>query len=85
MRFHADVHVTCEVCGGACHSCDTPEVKYAGLSVADVLNLTVSEAQTFFRNFPALKEKLATPAEAGPGCTRLGRSAATLSGGEHNA
>jgi excinuclease ABC subunit A len=82
MHFLPDVHVTCEVCGGARYSRDTLDVKYNGHSISDVLNLTVTEAQSFFRNIPALKEKLATLSEVGLGYIRLGQSATTLSGGE---
>jgi excinuclease ABC subunit A len=82
MHFLPDVHVTCEVCGGARYSRDTLEVKYNGKSISDVLNLTVTEATDFFRNIPALKDKLATLSEVGLGYIRLGQSATTLSGGE---
>ncbi|MDR1038615.1 MAG: excinuclease ABC subunit UvrA [Deltaproteobacteria bacterium] len=82
MHFLPDVHVTCEVCGGARYSRDTLEIKYNGHSIADVLNLTVSEASVFFRNIPALKEKLSTLTDVGLGYIRLGQSATTLSGGE---
>ncbi|MDR2612764.1 MAG: excinuclease ABC subunit UvrA [Deltaproteobacteria bacterium] len=82
MHFLPDVHVTCEACGGARYNRDTLEVKYNGLSISDVLSLTVSEAASFFRNIPALKDKLSTLAEVGLGYIRLGQSATTLSGGE---
>jgi excinuclease ABC subunit A len=82
MHFLPDVHVTCETCRGARYSRDTLEVKYAGRSIAEVLDLTVSEASDFFRNIPALKEKLSTLTEVGLGYIRLGQSATTLSGGE---
>jgi excinuclease ABC subunit A len=82
MHFLPDVHVTCETCGGARYNRDTLEIKYNGRSIADVLDLTVSEAAVFFRNIPALKEKLQTLADVGLGYIRLGQSATTLSGGE---
>jgi excinuclease ABC subunit A len=82
MHFLPDVHVTCEACGGLRFNRDTLEVKYAGRSIADVLSLTVTEAAAFFRNIPALKDKLDTLQEVGLGYIRLGQSATTLSGGE---
>ncbi|MDR1164659.1 MAG: excinuclease ABC subunit UvrA [Deltaproteobacteria bacterium] len=82
MHFLPDVEVKCEVCGGARYNRDTLEIKYNGLSIADALNLTVSEALVFFRNVHFLKDKLATLNDVGLGYVRLGQSATTLSGGE---
>jgi excinuclease ABC subunit A len=82
MHFLPDVHVNCETCGGSRYNRDTLEIKYNGLSISDVLNLTVSEAEIFFKNIPLLKDKLGTLREVGLGYIRLGQSATTLSGGE---
>ncbi|MDR2459690.1 MAG: excinuclease ABC subunit UvrA [Deltaproteobacteria bacterium] len=82
MHFLPDVHVKCEVCNGSRYNRDTLEIKYNGLSISDVLNLTVSEAEAFFKNIPVLKEKLGTLRQVGLGYIRLGQSATTLSGGE---
>jgi excinuclease ABC subunit A len=82
MHFLPDVYVRCEVCQGQRYNRDTLEVKYAGASIADVLDMTVSSAVKFFENVPAIQEKLATLAEVGLGYIRLGQPATTLSGGE---
>ncbi|MDR2340468.1 MAG: excinuclease ABC subunit UvrA [Deltaproteobacteria bacterium] len=82
MHFLPDVHVKCETCGGARYNRDTLEIKYNGKSIADVLDMTVSEAAVFFRHIPLLKQKLGTLEQVGLGYIRLGQSATTLSGGE---
>ncbi|MDR0355109.1 MAG: excinuclease ABC subunit UvrA [Deltaproteobacteria bacterium] len=82
MHFLPDVYVRCETCQGLRYNRDTLEIKYNGASIADVLNMTVSEAATFFENIPALRDKLLTLQEVGLGYVRLGQSATTLSGGE---
>jgi excinuclease ABC subunit A len=82
MHFLPDVEVKCEVCGGSRYNRDTLEIKYNGHSIADILNLTVTEALYFFRNIPSIKNKLTTLEEVGLGYIRLGQSSTTLSGGE---
>jgi excinuclease ABC subunit A len=82
MHFLPDVHVTCEACKGSRFNRDTLEIKYKGLNIADVLNMTVSQAFTFFENVPNIKNKLKTLVDVGLGYIKLGQSATTLSGGE---
>jgi excinuclease ABC subunit A len=82
MHFLADVYVPCEECRGRRFNDATLEVRYKGLSVADVLDLTVSEAAELFRNHPAIRRILDTLIEVGLGYIRLGQSSPTLSGGE---
>jgi excinuclease ABC subunit A len=82
MHFLADVYVPCEECRGRRFNDATLEVKYKGLSIADVLDLTVSEALELFQNHPAIRRILETLLEVGLGYIRLGQSSPTLSGGE---
>lgn len=82
MHFLPDVYVPCDVCQGRRYNRETLEVVYKGLNVAQVLNLTVSEAHAFFRAVPAVERKLQTLLDVGLGYLRLGQSATTLSGGE---
>ncbi|HWQ69445.1 MAG TPA: excinuclease ABC subunit UvrA [Patescibacteria group bacterium] len=82
MHFLPDVHVTCEVCKGARYNRETLEIAYKGKSIADVLDMTVEEALTFFQPVPKIKEKLQTLFDVGLGYIKLGQSATTLSGGE---
>jgi excinuclease ABC subunit A len=82
MQFLPDVYVPCEVCHGKRYNREALEVKYKGESIADVLNMTVSEAREFFHNIPSIRTKLTTLDEVGLGYIRLGQSATTLSGGE---
>ncbi len=82
MHFLPPVYVTCEACGGRRYNRETLEITYKGLNIADVLDLTVDEAVTFFRAVPALHETCLTLAEVGLGYLRLGQPATTLSGGE---
>ena len=82
MQFLPDVYVPCEICHGRRYNREALEVKYKGKSIADVLNMTVSEALEFFHNIPGIRNKLATLDEVGLGYIRLGQSATTLSGGE---
>ncbi len=82
MHFLPDVYVTCERCGGSRYNSETLEVKYNGKSIADVLDMTVSEAHEFFRNVPHLKSKLEVLEAVGLEYIRLGQAATTLSGGE---
>ncbi len=82
MHFLPDVFVTCDVCKGKRYNHETLEVRYKGLNIADVLDLTVSQARAFFGNYPALERRLAVLEEVGLEYLRLGQPAPTLSGGE---
>jgi excinuclease ABC subunit A len=82
MHFLPDVYVTCERCGGSRYNSETLEIKYNGKSIADVLDMTVSEAHEFFQNIPHLKSKLEVLEAVGLEYIRLGQAATTLSGGE---
>ncbi len=82
MQFLANVYVECEACRGRRYNRETLDVTYKGLSIADVLDLTVDEAERFFRNVPQVGEKLEALANVGLGYVRLGQSGSTLSGGE---
>jgi excinuclease ABC subunit A len=82
MHFLPPVYVTCDVCAGKRYNRDTLEITYKGLNIADVLNLTVDEAVSFFRAVPKLHDPALTLAEVGLGYLRLGQSGNTLSGGE---
>lgn len=82
MHFLPDVYVPCEACNGKRYNRETLEVKYKGKNIADVLNMTVEEALTFFENLPKIKRKLQTIYDVGLGYMKLGQSATTLSGGE---
>jgi excinuclease ABC subunit A len=82
MHFLPDVTVPCEVCKGRRYNREALEVKYRGKSIADVLDMTVSEALEFFDAFPAIRTKLQTLADVGLGYIKLGQPATTLSGGE---
>ena len=82
MHFLPDVFVPCEVCKGKRYNRETLEVKYKDKSIADVLNMTVEEALSFFSNVPKIKSKLQTLYDVGLSYVTLGQSATTLSGGE---
>lgn len=82
MQFLPDIYVPCEVCHGARYNHETLQVKYKGKSIADVLNMTVSEGLEFFANIPSIRPKLETLAAVGLGYIRIGQPAPTLSGGE---
>ena len=82
MHFLPPVYVTCEACNGRRYNRETLEIAYKGLNIADILDLTVDEAVTFFRAVPQIYETLMTLAEVGLGYIRLGQSGTTLSGGE---
>ncbi len=82
MHFLPPVYVTCEACNGRRYNRETLEINYKGLNIADVLDLTVDEAVTFFRAVPQIYEPLLTLAEVGLGYIRLGQAGTTLSGGE---
>jgi len=82
MHFLPDVYVTCDVCRGKRYNRETLEIKYKGLSIADVLDLTVEQALEFFANLPRIRKKLQTLYDVGLSYIKLGQSATTLSGGE---
>ncbi|MCZ7541580.1 MAG: excinuclease ABC subunit UvrA [Anaerolineae bacterium] len=82
MQFLPDIYVPCEVCKGARYNRETLQVKYKGKSIADVLDMTVSEGLDYFANIPTIHNKLETLAAVGLGYIRLGQPAPTLSGGE---
>ncbi|MDZ7412601.1 MAG: excinuclease ABC subunit UvrA [candidate division KSB1 bacterium] len=82
MHFLPDVYVTCEVCKGRRYNRETLEIRYKGRSIADVLEMTVTQALEFFANIPRIRRKLQTLHDVGLGYIRLGQQATTLSGGE---
>ncbi len=82
MHFLPDVYVECEICGGRRFNRETLEILYKGRSIADVLEMTVEEATTFFDAVPAVNQRLATLCAVGLGYIHLGQAATTLSGGE---
>jgi len=82
MHFLPDVYVPCEVCKGARYNRDTLEITFKGKSIADVLDMPISEAVEFFANQPAIARHMHTLVDVGLGYVRLGQSAPTLSGGE---
>ena len=82
MHFLPDVYIPCEECHGTRYNRETLEVKYKGKTIADVLDMTVEEACSFFSNIPQIKNKLDTLNKVGLGYIKLGQSSTTLSGGE---
>jgi excinuclease ABC subunit A len=82
MQFLPDVHVPCEVCKGKRYNREALEIRYKGKTISEVLDMTVTEATTFFENIPSIRNKMQTIAEVGLGYIRLGQPATTLSGGE---
>ncbi len=82
MHFLPDIYVTCEVCKGNRYNRETLEIKYRGKSIAEVLDMTVSQALQFFEKIPRIKRKLKTLDDVGLGYIKLGQQATTLSGGE---
>lgn len=82
MNFLPNVYVECETCKSRRYNTETLEVKYKGKSIADVLEMTVSEALAFFENVPRIERKLRTLDSVGLGYIRLGQQATTISGGE---
>ena len=82
MHFLPDVYVTCETCKGARYNRETLEVKFKGKSIADVLDMTVEDAQTFFQAVPSIREKMDALMRVGLGYIKVGQQATTLSGGE---
>ena len=82
MNFLPDVYVPCEVCHGSRYNSETLEVTYRKKNIAQVLDMTISEACTFFKKIPKIARKLQTIVDVGLGYVKLGQSATTLSGGE---
>jgi excinuclease ABC subunit A len=82
MNFLPDVYVPCEVCKGARYNRDTLEVHFKGKTIAEVLDMPIEEASTFFEAIPAIHRFLKTLVDVGLGYVRLGQPAPTLSGGE---
>ena len=82
MHFLPDVYVKCDVCRGKRYNRETLEVRYKGKNIADVLDMTVTEALAFFENHPSIARKLQTLQDVGLGYIKLGQSSTTLSGGE---
>ncbi|MBN1187345.1 MAG: excinuclease ABC subunit UvrA [Bacteroidales bacterium] len=82
MNFLPDVYVTCKDCNGKRYNRETLEVKYKGLNISEVLNLTINQACDFFRNIPYLHKKLEALKGVGLGYITLGQPSTTLSGGE---
>ena len=82
MNFLPPVYVACELCNGSRYNRETLEIHYKGRNIADVLNMTVDEAMTFFRAIPKICDLCATLSEVGLGYLKLGQQGTTLSGGE---
>jgi excinuclease ABC subunit A len=82
MHFLPDVYVTCDECHGKRYNRETLEIKFKDKSIADVLDMTVSEGAEFFRAVPAVRDKLETLERVGLGYIHIGQQATTLSGGE---
>ena len=82
MHFLPDVYVTCETCNGARYNRETLEIKFKGKSIADVLDMTVEDAQEFFKAVPSIREKMDALVRVGLGYIKVGQQATTLSGGE---
>jgi excinuclease ABC subunit A len=82
MHFLPTVYVTCDVCGGKRFTKETLEIKYRKKNIHEVLDLTIEEAVEFFRDIPAVEDRLQTLMDVGLGYVKLGQSATTLSGGE---
>ncbi|WP_010141808.1 excinuclease ABC subunit UvrA [Oceanicola sp. S124] len=82
MHFLPDVYVECETCKGARYNRETLEIKFKGKSIADVLDMTVEDAQEFFQAVPSIREKMDALVRVGLGYIKVGQQATTLSGGE---
>ena len=82
MNFLPDVYVTCDVCHGKRFNSDTLDVRYKGRNIAEVLDMTIEEAATFFEHVPQVAHRMNTLLSVGLGYIKLGQSALTLSGGE---
>ena len=82
MNFLPDVHVECETCNGKRFNRETLEIRFKGKSIADVLEMSVNQACSFFESHPKIYRKLKTVQDVGLGYITLGQSSTTLSGGE---
>ncbi len=82
MHFLPDVYVTCETCQGARYNRETLEIRFKGKSIAGVLDMTVEDAQEFFKAVPSIREKMDALVRVGLGYIKVGQQATTLSGGE---
>jgi excinuclease ABC subunit A len=82
MHFLPDVYVTCEECGGKRYNRETLEVKFKGHSIADVLDMTIEDAEAFFAAVPPIRDRMHMLNEVGLGYVKVGQQATTLSGGE---
>jgi excinuclease ABC subunit A len=82
MNFLPDVYVLCELCGGKRYNLETLSVEYNGYSIADLLEMPISDALPILENIPLVKQKLQTLVDVGLGYIHLGQSSVTLSGGE---
>ncbi|MEO0750681.1 MAG: excinuclease ABC subunit UvrA [Pseudomonadota bacterium] len=82
MHFLPDVYVTCETCQGKRYNRETLEILFKGKSIADVLDMTVEDAQEFFKAVPSIREKMDALVRVGLGYIKVGQQATTLSGGE---
>lgn len=82
MNFLPDVYVTCDVCRGRRYNSETLQVKYKGMSIADLLGSSIGDALPLLENIPAIQTKLRTLVDVGLGYVHLGQSSTTLSGGE---
>ncbi|MCR8547254.1 excinuclease ABC subunit UvrA [Salipiger sp. P9] len=82
MHFLPDVYVECETCKGQRYNRETLEIRFKGKSIADVLDMTVEEAQEFFKAVPSIREKMDALMRVGLGYIKVGQQATTLSGGE---
>ena len=82
MYFLPEVFVTCDVCRGRRYNRETLQIKYKGVSIADVLDLTVTQALDLLNSMPAIHNRLRTLQDVGLGYLSLGQAASTLSGGE---
>jgi excinuclease ABC subunit A len=82
MHFLPDVYVPCDVCSGQRYNRETLEIRYKGKNIHEVLEMTIEDANEFFRNVPVVAKKLGTLMDVGLSYIRLGQNATTLSGGE---
>jgi excinuclease ABC subunit A len=82
MHFLPDVYVTCDICKGRRYNRETLEILFKGQSIADILDMTVEEAASFFKAVPAVRDKMQTLTRVGLSYVKVGQSATTLSGGE---
>jgi excinuclease ABC subunit A len=82
MHFMPDVYITCEECKGMRYNRETLDIRYRGKNIADVLDMRIEEALTFFENFPKVKQLIKALSDVGLGYMSIGQSSTTLSGGE---